>query len=284
MQHMQKGSRYMKKAFYRSKESGMTLIEVGVIVPIMIVFLLVLIDAMFEMVSTANLRRNDIYSTDVIQTAFNVMEKDISLASRFLPTKDDMLGDAYPPSTNGGTWSYRGSSDTSRALIVRTYATTGNPESITRRPVFLYGPKCNTSEVFYYDVLEYNTIYFLENNNLYRRRIVDRSTPTCTAMYQKQSCPSLDDLLAKGISTRDPSCEADDEIVASGVEEFSVKYYSRSSNATDMNVYSTPNTDQVIDATAVDITLTVKKKSMNRPSVVTSTARMSKLNIVSPAM
>ena len=86
----------------------------------------------------------------------------------------------------------------------------------------------------YNSVLSYNTIYFVKNKNLYRRIALNPSTTTCETYYQKQSCPSLDDLGGAG---QDASCKADDELVATGVTNFSVDYYATPSSTSSLNVY-----------------------------------------------
>jgi len=260
----------------RHKSHGFTLIEVMLVVSIMLVAVMLLFNVMWSMINDGTAQREQLVLTYDRQTAMNIIESDIALASRFLPALDSGLTDPYLPTSNGGVWSYKGDSATGRYLLLRSYSTTQNPLSSTREPVFIDGGgNCNTSDKYFNADQRYNTIYFVKNGNLYRRRIVDTATATCDPQYQKTSCPSAVDLGAAQSS----SCGADDELLVGNVTNFSIDYYASRSSNTKLDVYATGALPSLV-TTALDaeVTLVVSKQAGGKTVTSQSTLRISKLN------
>lgn len=257
----------------RHKSQGFTLVEVTLVVSIMLVAVMLLFNVMWSMLNDSTAQREQLVLTYDRQTAMNIIESDIALTSRFLPTLDSGLTDPYLPTSNGGVWSYRGDSSTARYLLLRSYSTTQNPLSSTREPVFVgdrTGPTCSVTGKYYNTVQRYNTIYFVKNGDLFRRRVVDTATLTCDDQYQKTSCPT---------GSTSSSCKADDELLASNVTNFSVDYYASRSSNTKLDVYETGALPSLV-TTALDaeITLVVSKQAGGKTVTSQSTLRISKLN------
>lgn len=267
-----------------SKSAGFTLIEIGVIVPILIVMVLILFQALFSMIRASGVEHGKINVTYDRQAAIAHIESGIILSSMYLPTLDSSLTDPYPTSNYSGTWSYTGSSASSRVLIARMYSTDKNPQHASRQPVFIddndpVGAACDDPAIFANDVQQYNMIYFVKDGQLIRRTIIDKTTPLCSTQHQKLSCPSQSDLTALGLGTRNSSCDVDDEILARDVTNFSIQYYSSKTSTTPLDVYA-GGADPNLVTTAVDaeITLTLSRKASGDTVSSTSTMRMSKLN------
>lgn len=259
----------------RTSESGFTIIEVGIVVPMLIVMLLGLTSTLYFALRANVTQQVQTTSAYDIQQALSIMERDVALTSQFLDTTDTTATDAYPPSTNGGKWSYLGSGTTQRTLILRSYATTTNPDSNDRQPAFMNQVGCDADKIYYNDAIDYNTIYFLLNNNLYRRRILKpTATSPCNTPYQQQSCPSLETLKS---GSRDSSCQSDDELIVSGVSEFSIDYYGMDPDPLDA-YNGTSGATTVQNATAVEIRITTTRKAMGKDAKVTSSLLMPSLN------
>lgn len=265
------------------KSDGFTIIEIGIIVPILIVAVLVLFDALFAMIRATDLEHGKIDLTYDAQSAIANLESDVVLASLFLPSPDATLTtDPYPPTSNGGAWSYLGDSSTSRTLIIQTYSTTNHPLKSDRQPSFIGAPAsidCDADHIYLNEVQQYDIIYFVKNGNLYRRILTDKTTDLCVGQYQKFSCPSQADLDAQSLGARDATCQADDEIIASNVTGFTINYYDTKTSTDDLEVYAV-DADPALVTTASDaeITLTVGKKVSGKDLTQSSTLRMSKLN------
>lgn len=270
----------------QSKSAGFTLIEIGLIVPILIVTVLILFDALFALIRASDVEAGRIDITYDKQIAISNVESDIVLSSQFLPTVDAAITtDPYPPDSNGGTWSYRGESSDTRALIARIYSTTLNPLDTERQPVFIGDPAgavCDATNIYYNSVQQYNVVYFVRDGELLRRRLIDRTTQLCNpGQYQKFSCPSQDYLTSQGAGSRDATCQADDEVLATGVTNFEVQYYATKTSTTPLDVYAGA-ADPTLVTSAVDaeVTLTLSRKVSGKPISSTSTLRMSKLNLL----
>lgn len=261
----------------RHNQTGFTIVEVGIIVPLLLVFLVALFSTLYNLLQVSAVQRAETDSAYDIQAGLSAIEKDVMLSSQFLPVADAGIFDAYPPASNGGKWSYRGESNDIRALILRSYATTTNPESNERRPVFIDQNGCESDRIYYNDVLDYNTIYFVKNNDLYRRRIITIPPSSCSTPYQKQSCPSLETL---GSGARHSSCQADDELIVNGVSSFVVTYYDKSNSTSAIDVYPTgADPDLLQTANAIKVTITTSRKAMGKTTPVSSSILIPRLNI-----
>jgi len=269
----------------RNKSAGFTLIEIGIIVPILIVMVLIIFDALMSMIRASTIEAGKVNITYDRQIAMSNIESDLVLASVYLPEADPDYPDPYDP--NGG-WSYEGTGEDSRVLVARMYATTLNPLDPNRRPAFQddndpAGVACQPTNIFSNPVQEYNVIYFIDNGNLLRRRIINTSNTLCSpGQYQKLSCPSQERLDELGLGGRDSSCSADDELIASNVSAFTVKYYGSKTSTTPLPVYSGGTAEDraelVTTAADAEITLTLSKKVGGNTVSSTSTLRFSKLN------
>jgi len=273
----------MNTSLTENRSAGFTLIEVGIIVPILIVMVLVIFDALFLMIRASSVEGGRISLAYDKQTAISNIEADAVLASLYLPAKDGTYPDPYAPS---GGWSYKGDGTNSRVLITRMYSTNLNPLDVNRAPAFIndsdpdFSSACDGSRLYQKDVLEHNVIYFVKNNILYKRKVVDATSPLCgTGQYQKLSCPSQADLTAQGLGTRNTSCKADDEILARDVSSFTVQYYGSKSSTTPLDVYQTgADPDLVTTAVDVEVSLTITRKVSGESISSTSKLRMSKIN------
>ncbi len=256
---------------------GFTIIEFAIVIPILILVAISMFNILLSILNTNDFERDRLNAIHDKEAAIDIIESDVALSSRYLTTIDSGVENPYPPTSNGGTWSYKGDSATSRYLILRTYSTTENPLSGNRQPVFKgSGTDCDTAHLYFNEVQRYNVIYFVKNNNLYRKRLVNTSAPTCSTQYQKLSCPSKVDLGTNQLS----SCKADDELLLSNVSSFTVNYYPSRTSTTASDVYASgADTALVTGATDAEVIVTVSKKSSGKTMTVTGKLRMTKLNM-----
>lgn len=259
------------------RSAGFTLIEIGVIVPLLISSLLIIFSALYVLLKSSSIESTSLNSVYDTQDALSTIERDATLTSQFLPTTETGITDLYKPTTNSNTWQYYGDtlSSSTRVLILRSYATIDNPQATSRRPAYINNLGCGASTLYYNSVQSYNTIYFVKNKKLYRRIATNSSQPTCSTPYQKQSCPSSEDLGG----SRDASCKADDELIASDVSNFSVAYYATPTSTNNLDVYSnTTSGSQVLTAATVKISLTITRTAYGTPVTYTATTTISKQN------
>jgi len=201
------------------RNSGFTLVELVIIVPIAMLTIMGVVVALINLVSDNITTRSELSSMHDTQSAFNTIEADANIAASFLTTKDSQFSDPYGPDGAGGSWSFAGSSTSLQTLIIRGYASTKNPLDETRRPVYINQLGCAAADILSNPALTTNVIYFIRNNNLYRRVLTITSATTCATPFQKQSCPP-------DRATNNAICKADDSLLLTDVKSFIVDYYS----------------------------------------------------------
>ena len=255
--------------------AGFTLIEVAIVVPILALTVLSLLGALTAIIRTSAMSRSQINITYDLQTALDTIEDDVLLTSLLLPTIDSAAGgvitvsDPYKPTSNGGTWSYLGDTSATRTLILRRYATTTNSNASARQAVYLNANGCGPTTIYTNEALSVNIVYFVKNNNLYRRTLTDTSKSTCSTQYQKQSCP---------VGSIDIKCKADDEMILANVTNFNITYLTDSRSDTAYDAYSVGNSGLVSTASTIKIDITASAGLGSQAVTSTSSIRITKLN------
>lgn len=248
------------------REGGFTLVEIAVVVPIMMVIIIGLFTLLTYLLQSSASEQVGAQNLSEIHSGLGAIESDAALTNSFLPVLDDGITDP----TQAGGWSYTGSGPSSRVLILRSFATTANPQSNDRQPVFINSQGCSAAELYYNDALTYDTVYFVKDSTLYRRRLLNTGKSTCTGLYQKQSCPDK--------TSGTPGCAADDEAIVTDVVNFSVSYYAASDSSDALLAYSDgTGQQQVADADSAIVTIGVSRKAYGQDLASTQSLRVSKL-------
>ena len=191
------------------------------------------------------------------------------------------MPDPYSTFSNNGPWSYAGNG-TNRVLILQSNATSDNPLTGSRQPVYIgSGVACDPANLQYDTLLTYDTVYFVKNSILYRRRLIDPGPPATTTQtcapqqYQKLSCPTVAQLAP---STRDGSCGADDEVIARDVSGFSVDYYTDGASTTKLDAYGA-DSGAVTAASSIGITLALGRPIAGETVTGSASLRVARINI-----
>lgn len=264
----------------RGGESGFTIIELIVVIVILGAVFPLFIALLLNTYSETFRADDKVKMNAQVSQAVWYMEDNVRLASAYLATVPSQFTDVYGPrnagSSGGEAWSYKGSGATSRVLITQSYATSANALSSSRQPVFINTPSFNcTTQMYYQPQLTFVTIYFVKDGTLYRRVLTDTSTALCAGntQQQKESCPPY---ITSG---RDAGCQANDEVLATNVSNFTVKYFQTIQAGSDVPIdpgYSSndPTILSAADYAEVSITTSVKDGDV----VNTVTQRMAKVN------
>lgn len=268
-----------------NKQSGFTLIEVAIVMPMTILLITGMITILYAMLgdfSDGKLKQTLSYQN---QAALEQIESDVKLSSAFLTALDNppMNTDSFNYATTKSTsasFSYKGSGEGSPAyktLLLRKYSTTADSNNKTRRAISKNIINC-TTDSYANDILSHNVVYFVSGGKLYRRIITDTTTPVCQTQYQKQSCPA--NASATDRSTSNCNTNIDDALILSGVTGFSVNYYKLPVDATSLDVYSSTDPAILKPASTVDVSITTAQKGAKSQSLiqVTSTIRASESN------
>ncbi len=241
----------------RFRQSGFTLLEVVIIIPIMILTVAVLVAFLITVYGNLLSKNVSLQLAAEAQSALFSMRDDMYYAVRFASTNQV---DTTDPNAPSGGWN----AANQNALIVYEAAYTAPREIAARQLVYkkdMPNP-CNGTEIGQNQYSTNTLIYFVSGSTLYKRVLVPDQTKNCLSTYRLQSCP-----VAGGGCPQDVA-------VASDVKQFSQRFYSGWSSNTEITTAQL-QTDpkQYIQVSRVDITLTLEKKVNAEP--VTATASIS---------
>jgi len=262
------------------KQHGLTIVELTIVLILMGILLPILFTFLVNTYKDVFYLDYQVQSTSRTKLALSFIEDNVRISSKFLSSMPTVFTDAYGPHDTGSSgaqaWSYKGDSATSRVLISESYATNARAFNASRQPIYINTPEFNcTTQMYYQPQLTYISLYFLKNNVLYRRVLIDTTTALCAGntQQQKRSCPPY---ITSG---RDASCQANDEVLMTNVTAFTVQYYEvtvdGTSNQIDASYTSTDPT--VLDA-ADYATVTITSSSKNGAVKNSLTQRMTKVN------
>jgi Tfp pilus assembly protein PilW len=253
----------------QDKEAGFSLVEVA----IALVLTALVVLTMFQFISDSYTANNsaDVQATAAndVQTALNKIEDDINLSSGFDTTISAPFADPFGPDDAGASWTHFGSSATTRALIIKGYATTTNIKNINKVPVYVNSYGCTTDIINSNPLLADRIIYFIRNGNLYRRTLTDTTKTLCNTQYQKQTCPS---------GMTHATCLGKDVLVIENVTNFSISYYTTASGTTAMSAYTTSPVPDLTTAKTAEFTIAVTRTASGKPYTYQSSIRATKLN------
>ncbi len=256
---------------HRAVSRGFTLVEMLVIAPVVLLVIAGLVSAMVTMIGdsiVANDRSSAAYN---IQDTLSRIEQDSRVATSFMKTFSFLTS---PQGRDGGTapFDYSANGD----LILAQQSTTASPYDTTRQPVYYANQPvgCGAGDISGNRVLYTRVIYFLQNNTLWRRTIVNtwdtNATPgantVCNAPWQRDTCPYTTP--SSQISNAQGSvCQGIDERMLDNVASFDVKYY-------DANGNTTSNPTQALTVSAsITLTRTVSGNPITQTSVIRAVRR-----------
>lgn len=245
-----------------TRQSGFTVVEMIIVIAI-IPIILVIFSTIFVNASIDSLRSNAKTGLSIqAMRSLNFIEQSVKTSREFLETTPTNYSDPFA-STSGSSssWSFRGKSADSRVLILDQYATTSNALSLHRLPVYKKDAPYSCSDPtrkLYNEKIHYLNVFFVKDKVLYRRTLTDRVSTPCPddVQAQKQSCPP------DNLSSNNCYDKVRDEILATGVDSFSVKYYDV--DATLDNAYDSSGIIKAADKVEVTIKLSDEnKKNIN---------------------
>lgn len=169
------------------KNSGITLVEVAVAIALFLLITLSLAPSLLHLASAQYKQLLYAKRYHDVSQAVITLQHDLARANKFLRAPTPFLHDTETPASSNG-WHFVGSGDTNRTLILSLVATTEPEQSISRRPSYIASTHENC-RVDIKEPLTYNAVYYLYNNNLYRRTLI--KTPAnmrhCDTVSQKAS-------------------------------------------------------------------------------------------------
>lgn len=258
----------------KTRTKGFTLVEVIIVTPALLVVIAGMLAILIVMLQHNNTARATLNVSYKNQQALDLIDNDIRYSSRFLIATDPSpITDPYGSDNLGQAWSYKDYDAQHRVLIVRSYSSTENLLSDSRKSVYINQLGCSGAAMYANPVIQYNIVYFIRNNTLYKRILVDTTTATCNTQYQQQSCP-ID------VSyPRNAICKADDEVLLENAQSMDVQFYVSPSDSTPIDAFNSTATDILDDTQSVLITLTSSVHVAGEPVTSTLLLRANKLNL-----
>lgn len=277
---------------YQNKHQGFTIVEVLVIAPIVILALGAFIAVMVNMTAEVLKTQSENSMVQSTQDALNTIEQDIKLSGQFLaaneltaqspqgyadgqgPTNSASDANSFTNVTTGNT--------RSKMLILRTFTTDKNPIDGTRKPIYTDQPAGNCDQQTVNKLFSSNTIYFVKNNTLWKRTIIQQGSGRpnlCSTPWQQPSCSST---VSKGTY-----CKVNDTRLANNVSDFTIDYFVNPGdttpipNAVDTTKTITERNDALSNASAVRVTIATSNTVAGREVSNSASMRATKLNITS---
>ena len=188
---------------FRTQDSsrGYSLVELVVSITVFSIIVIVFGIAVTSAYHEAFASKARSQTTTALQTAMDIIEKDVRYSVEFIGVAKAPYGDIYGRRNTQGAnfaWNYNGYNAKSRVLILANYASNQREASSIRRPIYINKPNtfynCS-SQPEYLPKLQYRTVYFVNHGVLYRRILIDTTSPRCPGpkLSQKQSCPASGD-------------------------------------------------------------------------------------------
>jgi hypothetical protein len=168
-----------------------------------------------------------------VQATLARIDNDARRSAGFLATNSFVP--VSPQGVDDSTESFENATAEGGALILRMFATTGNPQDPASNVAVLKNSPyvCGESSSSGNTPLIFNVVYFVRDNALWRRAMMPVAYDTigCSVPWQLPSC-------TPGHSSG--FCGTNDELMMEGVapEDFNLSYFSSSSSATPVEVAS----------------------------------------------
>ena len=213
-------------------QRGFTLVEMVVVAPIVILAIGAFLTVIISMTGEVIASRTANTVTFNIQDSLSRIEQDVKLSTDFLATNSIALPLANAQGYNDDDTAFTNVGGTSgTALILDMAATITDPS--TGDGSFVYRANepnsCESAEVFNNTVMNYNVVYFVKDDTLWRRTIMPNdylsTSYSCATAWQRPSCSP------EYTST---FCVTEDTKLLEGVTQsnFSIDYFTSPSETT----------------------------------------------------
>ncbi len=251
----------MSRILNKNSQRGFTLVEVAVVVPMIIIIVVGILAMLILLVGNNVIQGSRSGLVNNTRAAFTNIEKDVDNSSSFIPSvlSNVNFKDNNEPGLTGtyktnGTLASGSPSINLNSLFIQSYNQIVDPNDSSGTkiiPAFKGTAPCSGAAIAQSsNIVPIVVIYFVNNGTLYRRTIIDRTTPAaCGTVLVKQACPA-------GISGGTPACAVQDVALLANVSQFKVDYYQNASDATAMLAYDPIPTPTTIDnAKAILVTI-----------------------------
>ncbi len=227
-----------------------------VVAPIVILLIGTIIYAIVQLTGDALSERASAELINDVHSSLDRIESDTKVSGAFLATNNMPL--TSPQGSDDSTANFTSVTAGDDALILNTFVTDANPNDPNRSLVYLANMpnSCASANLEQNQVMTMNTVYFTkvnasDVNELWRRTLAvsGYTSRDCSGVtpWQRPSCtPGLSGTM----------CQAQDELLLSGVREFSIDYFNAASDTSPSA--NAQNSNTTTRQTAMDLTDTIQ--------------------------
>ena len=266
------------------KQSGFTLVEVAVVVPMIILIVVGILSLLVVLV-----RNNIVQSTqgtlvNDMRSALGKVEKSIDSSGAFFPgvLPSTTYKDFNEPGLTGtyktyGTLGNSVSSTNLNSLFIEGFNNMIDPDDATKTKVIAAfkgtAPCSGITFAQTSNIASVAVLYFVKNGVLYKRTLPDKGNPAVcgTGPLIKQSCPT-------GTDSNTPQCVTKDEALLNNVSKFKVDYYLSPSDASAMNAYAATPAPTIDQAKSAVISITASASANGTRVSHSASLRVTRLN------
>jgi type II secretory pathway pseudopilin PulG len=208
-----------------NKQRGFTLIEIAIIAPVMILVALSIIAILITLVSSTVRPNARSLIMQQEEKAFETIESDINNSYVYISSTSSsgFLSTLPANFTDNAASDYSSPPSGTTVVRIQTFNQIIDSTDSSRTkilPAFKSSSACsNTTDLSSNNIAPIVVVYYVKNNVLYRRTLVDNTNPsTCGTKLAKQSCLS--------------SCAAEDVALVrvDSLKAFSIVYYTGITN------------------------------------------------------
>lgn len=246
-------------------QAGLTLIEVLVVVPLVLLLIGTIILAITALTGNSLFSQEKNNTAYSVQSALDNIETSIKYSTSFLTTTDTLTSPqgqdsaAVVGDANGSSaFTYDKPDDKYDTLILRSGATSDSPYNWKRELIYTGTGACNDLNPLY----QYMSVFFVNTNTktLYKRTIMPAAGALCKAPWQRNSCST---------PTGATNCKVKDEKLLDNVDSLKVEYFPDTSST----LPTTPT-----NATVANITLVRSTKATGENIDYSGTVRATRIN------
>jgi len=261
------------------KNLGFTLVEMLIVIPIVMIVIGGVITAIIGMTGDILSSRAADTLTYSIQDSLTQIRQDVEQSNGFLATDD--FTPTSPQGSDGSTAAFTNVGGESPVLILKSTATTANPNLLTSSTIYLANQPnaCGSANIAQNQALSVNIVYFVHNNSLWRRVVVPSNYQTagCSVPWQLASCfPGNNSAI----------CKSDDaDLVDADSINFGLQYYDGANDMTadptavDTTASTSARNTALQDTDTVGITITATKQVSGRAINQTISARATRPSV-----
>lgn len=269
----------------RQRSRAFTLVEVAVVMPIVILSIAAVLAVVINISGSVMSAREQNASIYDVQRALDSIERDVRQSVAFLAASDISVSSTRQGTGPTGVLDFKNiDSSGSHSLILKSFATSSNPVSISSRPLYMAGqPTACSGDYLNNTPMFTNIVYYVQNGSLWKRTLLpsyyQSSSMRCGGTpWQIPSC-------YPGTYDGTHFCKIDDVKVIDNISTgsgFAIRYHENPASEDSLAVAIDPSKSDaergnvISAASSVSVSIAVDKNIYGKRLGHSSTMRISR--------